>query len=356
MTTKYVTLKKNDPLFAQYLLGDFKDETVALPVKTYNLGTTEEMVTFEVLKKAEIEKPSFFVFISTFLKLNSFVLIFLPLLFILTKNISRHDYFDVQGLCLAAISMFFLFSGLNIRNDINDHVSGFDRVNIDQSVKPIKNGWINVKKASYFSFGFILVAIVFAIPILIVHPEILNVVVPVALLFIAGKFLAKNLYKQQHFGELILFFLMGPALVSGYQLSAGVSVDNHIIFFGILWGALVLYVVQLNNFSHIMTSTQAGIQNTMTRLGFDSSQKFIVIYWLLMLVIWNIYQYLFFDSVFAILSTLGLLVISINFFKITLNIKSPMGSGLRQVRKQGYLLFLTMTFLLCAEYFYILWK
>lgn len=356
MSSQFITLKKNDSRFADYLMGKIDGNYMAIPIKTYNLGTEEESVTFELIKTENITRPSFFIFLSSLVKLNKFVLILLPLLFVLAKALGAGQAFDAESLVYAAVAMIFLFAGLNMRNDINDHISGFDRVNVDISTKPLKAGWLTAQKASLISNVLIFFSFLFALPVMIVHAEVLRVMAVVMILFLVGKFARANSYKQQHLGEFILFVLMGPALVCGYQLSMDLEIDKQILAFGMVWGLLVLYVVQINNFSHIMTSTQAGIHNTMTRLGFDLSQKFIILYWSLFVVILSLYQALFVNLNFAVISALSLLCISIPFFIGILNIKSPMGSGLSRVYRYGYLLFLSVVFIFSGESLYLLWK
>ena len=54
----YRTVHKNDSDFGSYLWGTghhLIDLTLALPIETLNLGTSDETVTFKVFKKSEIK-------------------------------------------------------------------------------------------------------------------------------------------------------------------------------------------------------------------------------------------------------------------------------------------------------------
>ena len=363
MPALYITLKKAEAEFEDFLWGRSSQKLTknqrALPIKTYNLGTPEESVTFELKNVSDIKKPGIFVFLSSLVKLNSFILILLPLFYIFTKNYSTglisNPQSNTLSITLAALAVIFLFAGLNIRNDVNDHISGFDRVNLDSKPKPIRMGWISAHKAARVSLILIFIASILAGPVVFFHPELIRVVVVLLVLFFIGRFAKKNSYKQQHLGELILFILVGPVLASGYQMALGAAIDIEVLSFGVLWGFAVSYLIQVNNFSHIMTSSQSGISNSMTKLGFDRAQKFLVWSWSMFLLTWIFFHYLYAEVFAAIIVTVLLILWSIPFLKKILNIKSPMGSGLQQIHREAQKTFLFMVSILVLENLTSLW-
>lgn len=357
MPTNYVTVKQSDPDFLDYLwgrpCGKLKNDQRAIPIRTYNLGTPEESVTFELQNITDIKIPGAFVFLSSFIKLKSFILILFPLFYVLSKNYVPEGYANPLGILLAAVSSILLFAGLNIRNDVYDHISGFDRVN-DSNYKPIRMGWISAHKASQFSFVLIFISAVLALPVALMQLKLIGIIAIVLTLFFIGRF-SKNNYKQRHLGEIILFLLIGPALVSGYQVALGAEIDTEIISFGALWGFAVLYLIQINNFSHIMTSSLSGIKNTMTKLGFDLSQKFLIMAWIFFIAIYFLFHLQYFRSTWAIAGTIAIALASVPLFMKISNIKSPMGSGLQLVRKEAHRAFVTMVFVFLLENFWYLW-
>lgn len=348
MATQFVTLKKNDPSFANYLWGQFSLSEVAIPIKSYNLGTPEESVTFEIKKNTDIEKPHFLIFLAKLVKLRSFFILLFPILYVLLINF-KEPTFDLFSFVFAMASSVFLFAGLNIRNDVHDHISGYDRVNLDTNNKPIRMGWITAKVASQFSLALVFAAGVLSTPTILLNPQVLWVVLFSLGLFLVGRFAKNNSYKNQHFGELVLFMLAGPCLSIGFQLASGAAIDLQALLFGILWGLAVLFLIQLNNFSHIMTSSQNGIRNTITKLGFDLAPQFLVFCWLVFLGVWGAHQFLFFNNLYGALSSAALTAMSLWFFVKILNIKSPMGSGLHKARNSGYYLFLSTVALLLLQ-------
>lgn len=351
MATQFATLKKNDPSFANYLWGQFSENEIAIPIKSYNLGTPEESVTFEIRKNTDIERPNFLILLASLVKVRSFIILLFPILYVLLINF-RQLAFDLLSFSFAMASSVLLFAGLNVRNDVHDHVSGYDRVNIDSNTKPIRLGWITAKAASQVSLVLVFAAGALSAPTILLSPEVIWVILFSLGLFLIGRFAKNNSYKNQHFGELVLFMLAGPCLAVGFQLASGSSIDLQVLLFGILWGLAVLFLIQLNNFSHIMTSSQNGIRNTVTKLGFDLAPKFLVFCWLVLLGVWGAHQFLFFNNVIGVLSSAVLVVISVWFFIKILNIKSPMGSGLNKARRSGYYLFLSTVALLLLQITY----
>lgn len=356
MAARYLTLKQNDPEFSRYLWGDFSVTERAIPVKTHYVGTPDEAVTFELQDSRDIQRPGVLKFLSVFLKVRSFILVMFPLLYVLVKNSLSSTIADPLSMALATLAMLLLFAGLNIRNDIHDHLSGFDRVNTDAAVKPIRMGWITARRSSRISLMLISASAVLALPVGLLHPELFSVLAVALVLFFAGRFARSNSYKQQHFGELVLFVLMGPALVSGYQVAMGAGIDTEVLCFGVLWGYAVLYLIQVKNFSHIMTSSQNRIRNTMTKLGFDRAQKFLVLSWIVFLLLWLCFQIFFRNMYFGIFSVLLLLLSSIPLFKRIAHTKSPVGSGPRLISRQALQTFLLMVTVFTFEVIWSLWS
>ncbi|MBY0451720.1 MAG: hypothetical protein K2P92_01710, partial [Bdellovibrionaceae bacterium] len=227
MTTVYRTIKKSDAGFQSYLTGLAEPLARAIPIKSYNLGTAEEAVTFELRPLTEIQNPSAVKLYAALFKLRSFVLVMFPFFFVLAQNHSN-EKFDFVSAVLSLVASLSLFAGLNVRNDVLDHFNGYDRVNIDLSDKPIRQGWITADRALKISTALIGFSFVLSLPVLLLNPSVILVVLVSAALFVAGKFLNKNSYKNQLFGELVLMLLMGPALYAGFQLAMGVPIQTEI--------------------------------------------------------------------------------------------------------------------------------
>ncbi len=350
MTTVYRTIKKSDAGFQSYLSGQADQNARAVPIKSYNLGTAEETVTFELRPMSEIHNPSFIKLYAALFKLRSFVLVLFPFFFVLAQNYSS-EHFDFISAVLSVWASLTLFAGLNVRNDVLDHYNGYDRVNIDLSDKPIRQGWVTAHQALRISTGLIFISFVMALPVFLLNPSVVFVAVIAAGLFTAGRFLKKDSYKNQFFGELVLTILMGPLLYAGFQLAMGVALQTEVTVFSLIWGWATLFLLHVNNFVHIMTSSQNKIKNAMTYLGFDKAQKFLVLHWTLLNAFLAAFLFYFSSTVFAATAIAVMLVASAYLFFRILRIKSPMGSGLIRIKRQSYRtfsLFVLIMFLECV--------
>lgn len=324
---------------------------------TMNLESADETITFEVVDKKSIQHPSKLSLFFTLIKFQNLHLILLPLFYVLIKNFVDNRFRDPYTCGIASIAMLFLFAAFNVRNDINDHISGYDRVNIIPQGgygKPIKLGWITASKASILSWGLTLVAMILSFPVMIRQNEEARVILVSVILIIAARLLSKNSYKNQHWGEIIFFILAGPGVVSGYQVALGAGVDTEGLAFGILWAWAIQFIVHLNNFSHILTSSQAGIKNTMTNAGFDKAKKILSIWWVAFIGLWILYHYFYASIFWSVFTTAILIFWSIPTLIKIHEIQSPIGSDLIALKKVGYKNFLLMCFLIVVEFFWYL--
>jgi 1,4-dihydroxy-2-naphthoate octaprenyltransferase len=347
--SRFVTLKKTDVQFSQYIWGTFSNTERALPIESLNNGTTHESVTFEIKKNDEIQKPSYLVIMSRLLKWNYFFLLLIPFLYVFVKNLVFQRIFDPISFGLAAVSSVFLFAGLNIRNDILDHVSGFDRIIKSSGPKPLLLGWITAHKANQISLALSVFAIMLAIPVCIRQHEALRVVVISLILLIVGNFFNKNNYKFNYFSEFILFLILGPTLCAGYQVSMGSGVDTEILVFGTVWGVAVLFLLYIVQFYNLFETSQVGIKNTLTKMGFDKSKTFLISWWIFFIVLWATYHY-FYASVFSLWFGTNILIFWSwpTFIKIK-QAHSPIGSQLAKVRRAAYRAFALMVAILIVE-------
>ena len=354
--SRFISVKKSDPQFYNYLLGNNQDGLRPIPVRSLNVGLEDEVITFEMKPVSEIKKPNILEFIFGIAKIKSYLLIFLPLFFVLAKNLESSQIVDPFSLAFAAAAMIFTFAGLNMRNDISDHVSGFDRVNISSKPKPILAGWITANQLSKLSWIAIGFGVLFAVPVLLLQFQIWKVLVCTGSLVLLGQFFQKNSYKEKDLGELILFLLMGIGIAVGFQVAFGVTIDIQIVAFGIFWGSVVLFLVHINNFGHLLTSTQAGIKNSITKLGFDRAKIFLAGWWSLCLILWTWFHFEFALSYWKWLGTLFLVVVSIPLFRKLSRVRSPLSSDLIQIRQHAYTLFLLLVFLFFVEHLCYLWS
>lgn len=354
MMSNFRTLKKTDKDFQKYLMGTFSSHQVALPVQSLNVGTQDEIITFEIKNQSDIKRPNYLFYWVQLIKLRSYILILVPLFFVIIKNYVDDRFFDPFSLTLAAISTLILFAGMNIRTDVNDHVSGYDRVVPSEIPRPLSLGWTTAHEASFLSVVLLVFGTLLSVPVLILQKEALRVAGVILVLYLLGQFFRKNSFKNQRFGEFVLFILFGPGICAGYQTALGSGIDTEILVFGCLWGLAVLFLLHLNNFSHLLSASQAKIHNTMTRIGFDRAKNFLVLWLVILNTSWVLYHY-FYTSVFwSWFASITFLFWSIATAIKIAEISSPVGSDLLAARKRGYRNFRLMVLLLYLEYIWYL--
>jgi 4-hydroxybenzoate polyprenyltransferase len=348
-SNRFVTLKKSDRDFSKYLWGRVDRTVRAIPVQSLNVGLEDESVTFELKPIDQIPRPAFLLYWASLAKLKSYILFLFPLFYIVVKNYADDRFHDPFSLAFAFFAMCFTYAGLNMRNDIADHISGFDRVNIPFSYKPILLGWITASRLSKISWGFIFLGAVLSLPVLILQPNELKLLAAAIFLLFVGQFFRRNLYKEKMYAEVILFFLIGIGVTCGFQIAAGGMIDAECIALGFFWGTAVLFLVHINNFSHLLTSGQAGIKNTMTKLGFDNAKKFLTIWWVCCILVWIAFHILYGSIYWAWFTSTILIFWSIPLFIKLAQIRSPLGSDLITIRQSAHKTFLVMVAIFFAE-------
>ena len=345
----FVTCKKNSDDFKKYIWGTFSETERALPIESLNVGTVSESITFEIKSINEIETPTQFQIFIRLIKWNYFFLIFVPLYYIFVKNFVYQRLFDLLSFYLSIAASLFLFAGLNIKNDILDHISGFDWIIKSKSKRPVLQGWITAHAANKFSNILIIIAACLAGPICFRQNEVFRISIITLLLFLVGNFLNKNNYKFSYISEFILFIMLGPALCSGYQVALGSGVDTEVLIFGSAWGVAVLFLMYVVQFEHLFETSQAKIYNTMTKMGFDKSKSFLKLWWGFFILLWIIYHYFYASQYWLWFSALVLIFWSLSAFVQIAQADSPMGSNLFRVRRSCFKIFTLMILLLILE-------
>lgn len=338
---KLITLKKTDPDFKSYLWGQ-GDGQIARPVQSLNIGSEHEVITFELIGKSQIQKPNLFFLLSQLIKLNRFIYICLPFFFILANAYLIKNLNDPISVVAVFLAVMFLFIGINLRNDVVDYISGYDRVESVLDKKPITQGWVTASFASKLSKFFIFLSVLLAAPALILYRKLFILFLVTASLMLLGRFLDRNFYKQKNYAEFILFLLIGPGLLTGLQLASGAELSASVIAFGLVWGLCILFLIHINNFCSILKSSQARITNTITTMGFDQAQNFLAIWALVILLTTLSHQLYFYGLNIALIAALPMLFSYFYLITKIKKIQSPLSSDLFSIRKYAQYFFLSV--------------
>lgn len=347
--SEFVTLKKSDSNYLSYWRGSFSATHTALVNRIAKLESEDEVTTFEVVSTQSLSKPALPLLLLRLLKLQTIYVILIPWLYVFLKNFVDARIKDVQSFIFATLGSVFVYFAFSIKNDINDYLSGHDFINQEEN-KPLLKGWVKVHDIQFVSWICLLVATLFATPVVRSQPEEGRVILVLVVLMLLGRLLSRNSYKNKRWGEIIFFIIIGPGVASGYQVALGGGIDTEVLAFGLMWAWAIQFLVHLNNFKNLLTSAQAQIKNTMTSYGFDRAKKILIIWWSLFVVLWSAYHY-FYSSVFWMwFSIVNLVFWSIPTLIKTSEVQSPVGSELVKIQKVGYKNFLLMVLLLVSEF------
>lgn len=338
--SQYVTLRKSDPLFQSYLLGTFSKTERAKPIKSSDIGSDAEEVTFQIIKKQDVQRPSKFVFYLLTFRLSNLVFVLFPFLLVSVKNLIDHHQSDIVTALLACIGVAFGFIAAQLRNDYLDHLKGFDRMFDKAGSRAIQKAWITAAEVRRWSYFFLVVSLLFAVPVLLQRPEVGIIVATGVLLTLWAQFNRKTSFKYHVGGEFLLFLLLGPLLFLGYQLSFGIPMDLEVLLLGGVWGWLLVGLIHLKNFAQIFDLTQARFTNTINWLGFDQARGFIALWWLSFIVLFYAYHHVYAGKYWGWYLSLSLLFFSTRFFIKLKSLRSPMGSDIHKVQIIGRRLFL----------------
>jgi len=326
--TELKTFSKNDPEFIPYLLGTFSKNERALPVQSLNVTTEAEKVTFQIVPVGEIRTPSFFPKWALILKLNNFILVFLPIFLILTKCTLDDVVFDPILAVLSGFGAFSLHAAVNLRNDYLDHLSGLDRI-YSESGKAIQKGWLTAAEAKKLSNIFIGIGFLLGAPSVFFYPELLLVIAVLLVMGFTGMQSYRFGLKYRLWTEITAFFLLGPFLAVGYQMSIGAGFDLETIFLGFITGWFAVFILHLKNFNQIMVNNQAGFVNSITILGFEKSKYLILFWWVGLILSLFLYHLIYALTEWLAAFSVGAVGLSFFVFQSVRKIQSPVASNFK---------------------------
>lgn len=344
-----VTLAKSSPEFESYLLGTFSKDHRALPVRTLNVNSWQETVTFEIKPVRDIQRPGKFILLLNLLKVRAFILVLFPMYLILVKNTADKTILDPVVVVLSTFGILCAYIAVNLRNDFTDHMKGIDRINPRAGSRVIQKGWMTAAQVKAWANFFVALAMGAALLVVLAFPRVLGIVLLTLLVGVWAQFLKKGSFKYQRGGEVFMFLLLGPFLTTGYHISIAGAWDMESLVLGVLWGWLVVFLQHIKNFEFIMINSQAGFHNTVTWLGFDRAKLLLKWWWLGFLAMFISYHVEYAGSFWTWFLGGVIAFCAFPFFIGINSLQSPVGSDLVRVRKRGYNLVLVTLFLWALE-------
>lgn len=332
---EFKTLSKTDPEFLAYLRGTFSSTLRALPVKSLNVSTPGETVTFEIVPVKDIQRPGALKLWAQVFRLRNFIYVLFPLYLILTKNIFDEVEFDPILAILSGFGALFVTLGAFLLNDYYDHMKGVDRIHPESGSQAIQKGWVTAGATKSWAVVYLGFGLLLGLPSIWVFPELLPMVsVPAFVAFLA--WISPRLgLKYKRFAEIVVFLLFGPLLTVGYQTAIGAGFDIEALWIGILTGWHFVFLVQLKNFESVMVNSQAGFENTMSYLGFERGRRALEVIWFAFIALMAGYQWVYHSKDWFLGFVILPVIFSLGFLISLRRLKSPVGSRIREVMRMG---------------------
>ncbi len=329
------TVSKSDPDFRALLRGTFSRELVALPMRSLNVNTSSEVVTFQLVPLQEVERPKSLPLILSLLRIETLAFSLGPVLVALIAAFRMGYSVQLETSIFAVLSILFFHLSLNLFNDYFDHLKGQDRLNPRGGSRVIQKGWVRAYLVERWAFGFLLVAANLALPIFFEH-KLLSVLVSLGVLFLGIEYSSERLgLKYRGWSEVIVFILTGPVLSAGIVWAVTGQWSWPIALVGTLLGLSSGLHYNLIHFANIMIDAQAGLKTLAVRLGFDKAKSLYLFFtgvMLLSLVAIGLVLNMAWPYWAVVLCEGSLLML---LAKKIWEIASPLSSELIQVRRWG---------------------
>lgn len=343
-TDKFVTIKKDSPEFQKYLENRATNFR-GVPVESQNINTELEIVTFELKEMSEFAAITWKQKIVPLLKLNKFLYFFFPVFYVVTTSWLHAYEVDALTLLLSWLSVTFLFLAVNLRADYIDHMIGLDRILKKTATKPVSLGWVSAYKVKQFSYVFFVASVALGIPIVIAFPITLLAMACATVIIFWAVLRQRQSFRSHLFGDLGWSLLLGPILSVGFELSIRGASTLQTLMFGFVWGVVVFYRIQLQNFEVIMEASVAKIKNGITWLGFDKGKELIIGLWGASVALFAVFHLIYSHWLYWI-STVVLCAIFTYRSRTTYqNLKSPLGSEMGLFIKDFHQLYVLLTVL-----------
>lgn len=344
LVNELVTLDRKHPEFMAYLRGTFARDRRALPVRSLNVRTPTESVTFQITPVARIARPAWPVVWLKALRPRSFLLVLVPFLFVLSGTVGAADL-DPDLPWIVLIGLVALHGAFLLRNDVQDHIAGFDRMRSDRGSRAIQSGWLSAAQLEKAAWGLLGVAVVCAGLTVFARPAVGVVVLAAALLGGFTFFRAETPFREITAGQFFFMLLGGPLLFAGLHVALAGATNEVLVGAGFLWGWIALFPVHLRDLENLIVEGQSGRASLVGRAGFDRSLKIIRVWWFVALLGFAVLQALIGVSSITWILLAALIVASGVFARRVRALRSPAGSEVARVRRFGEYLFVGLVFL-----------
>lgn len=265
---RFKSLTPKDPQYKSYLMGEFSDTDRAIPQPSLNAHSVNEIVTFEIVPKNQLEKASSMQKIRVLLKPETWLTVLVPLIVIANLETGK-----VAGVSFQlAVVLLLLMTFANWQTDLADHLEGWDRLQGAYPKSALQKGWmtgVQLKKGSFFVLGL---AFLFGVSLILKQPWVL---VPYTLAVLSLLLLLPRWWRRTlvpGLSTVLIFLLTGPLLTIGIDLTFDGKFSLSSFFIGAAWGIWMSFARQQKIYTKQWHFYQKNSAYFFLGLGFDKSK------------------------------------------------------------------------------------
>ena len=264
---EFVTLTKNDPEFKKYLWGTFDSQKRAMTVETFHADSPRERVTFKIQWAKDLQKPSWWKIYLISARPEMWLLSLGPAVATMLVGRVWESSSALYESAFAMLALFFLHNSACLLNDVMDHIKGSDRANRRRGSQVIQKGWSTARHMFWWAIVNFALAIVLAIPALIVHPMLLLAVGGAAVFSILISLSAKG--ARYGLSDAAFALLYGPLIVAGMAIVQNLEPQKNLFLLAINFGWLSMWVLQARQIENLFRSVKESHRTFLGYLNFD---------------------------------------------------------------------------------------
>lgn len=338
MASQFITAKKGTVDFDKLIRGSFSETHSALPIQNLRVGSEDEEVTFELIDKKDIvSKFAYFGFVGP----KKLLFVLFPVFYFAMLSWNKPILFSTELECII-FGLIFSVLSVQIKIDIQDFISGYDRIRGEKGQKVLNKGWKTVLQLERdFKIISVFAICLSIVPIIFQPQRILSVILTFILFFLGYKLGISR--RNRLIRDLALAFIAGPCL------AYWIVPQPDSLMFGVVWSFFVFFSLQLEHFQHYFAQTQAGEKNLVTFRSFDQASQMLWTVWAICLIVYAIMRFMTTHLAWWGGSMIILIVLSLIWRKSLYNLKSPAGSEIDKITLAGNQLFYTFIALWVAE-------
>jgi 1,4-dihydroxy-2-naphthoate octaprenyltransferase len=166
-----------------------------------------------------------------------------------------------------ALSLLMLHAGSNVVSDVDDYAKGVDSEGTLGGSGVLVKRLLSPKEMFRFGITLLSFAVIFGIPI--IYERGLAILWFGILGLLGGFFYTRKPigYKYYAMGDILIFLLYGPAIVTGTFYALTGLFNYHVLYVSIPLGLLVAGILQANNLRDIIHDRNANIKTLATIFG-----------------------------------------------------------------------------------------